>query len=384
MTDILVLEDLTVSDGNKQILSKLNLSLKDRGLTVVMGPMGAGKSTLTKFLGGLLNPDALNISFELAIYDSKSLGSGDRPLLVPQKVREKGDADSKFLLRVAEIEAITNTSGKLLCFDEPSSGLSNEDGAEIMRKLSQIAQEKAVLVISHNTEQAREFSDYIALIAGGRVVTFLPTAKFFDMKSDAYATHFLETGGLDVPFADTPIHYLSPDIRAIPDGFDESLGNPAIGSENWVVKDLLSLISLPVDAKGNLIRTSLAGLSPSRKVYHIHIEKVEVYGPNGDIEKRFEWSGTDNQPERNLPLAAKICHELDASISSGERITINTEFGQHSGAAILGAYLILKKFAPADALQFVAKKFPTLHLGMRLEQFLWDMDIEFLTGTGLE
>ncbi|MCK5356246.1 MAG: ATP-binding cassette domain-containing protein, partial [Methyloprofundus sp.] len=166
MTDILVLEDLTVSDGNKQILSKLNLSLKDRGLTVVMGPMGAGKSTLTKFLGGLLNPDALNISFELAIYDSKSLGSGDRPLLVPQKVREKGDADSKFLLRVAEIEAIANTSGKLLCFDEPSSGLSNEDGAEIMRKLSQIAQEKAVLVISHNTEQAREFSDYIALIAG--------------------------------------------------------------------------------------------------------------------------------------------------------------------------------------------------------------------------
>lgn len=378
MTKILELENLCISDDATPILSRFNLSLNSRGLSVVMGPMGVGKSTLFKFLADELKSTPLTISFDKARYDGKDIGKSDRPVVVAQKIRESGDDSMRFALRQGEIETVFQSRAKLLCFDEPTAGLNKADGAVIMKRLRQIAKKKAVLVISHNLDEARKFADYILLIAGGRAVSFLPSSEFFSMPADAPETHYIKTGGLDLPYIDTPFQLLSPETRVVPKGFDQSPANPKPGVENWIIEGLFSLMALPVDGKGRLKTQSLDGLLPARFVYHFHLAQLEIYGPDGKITEQFTWESDDFKPDRNLALTAKICRHLDASIAAGHRVTFNTSFNQSSGAAILGAYLILKKFSPNDALELVKEKFPALHFGLRLEQFLWDMDIELL------
>ena len=378
MTDILVLKNLSISAGDKSILYQTDLTLEDRKLIMLMGPMGGGKSTLIKFLAGKHDSETFEVSFDKALYRGIELASAARPVVMFQKVREQGDTEAMFAVRQAEIDAAVSTSDGLFCIDEPTAGLSKHGSAKIMKYLSEIARERAVLVVSHNTEEARKYSDHVALIAGGRVVASQPTARFFDMKSNAFAAHFLRTGGLDLPYENTPIQFLSPDSRVTPQGFDSSPADPAPGKENWIIKDLFSLVSLPVDAGGRLETSSLSTRSPPSTVYHFHLSELEIYNPAGEIEKRYTWDQAKNPPDRNLSLSAKICHEIDATILAGKQVTINTTFNQNAGAAILGAYMILNKFSPADALELTAKKFPELHLGMRLEQFLWDMDMELV------
>ena len=46
------IKDLTVSVGNKTVLNKLNLNIKQGEVHAIMGPNGVGKSTLSKVIMG--------------------------------------------------------------------------------------------------------------------------------------------------------------------------------------------------------------------------------------------------------------------------------------------------------------------------------------------
>ena len=48
--------DLTLSYGGRNIVEGLSLDLPERGLSIIIGPNGCGKSTVLKALGRLLKP----------------------------------------------------------------------------------------------------------------------------------------------------------------------------------------------------------------------------------------------------------------------------------------------------------------------------------------
>lgn len=56
MTDILAVCSVTISIGDRGLISGLDLVIEPGTVTTVMGPSGSGKSTLISFIGGHLDP----------------------------------------------------------------------------------------------------------------------------------------------------------------------------------------------------------------------------------------------------------------------------------------------------------------------------------------
>lgn len=56
--DVIKVEKLDFSYGNKQILKKIDLDIKSKKLTGILGPNGCGKSTLLKNILGYLKNDS--------------------------------------------------------------------------------------------------------------------------------------------------------------------------------------------------------------------------------------------------------------------------------------------------------------------------------------
>src|SRR3546814_10171813 len=54
--DMVVVEDAAVSDGGRQVLGGVNLSVTPGERVAIIGPSGAGKTTLLRLLAGLLKP----------------------------------------------------------------------------------------------------------------------------------------------------------------------------------------------------------------------------------------------------------------------------------------------------------------------------------------
>ena len=52
----LELRRLTYSANGKRVIDNLDLSIEERGITVIMGPNGAGKSVLLRLMHGLIAP----------------------------------------------------------------------------------------------------------------------------------------------------------------------------------------------------------------------------------------------------------------------------------------------------------------------------------------
>lgn len=52
------IDDLSVAFGEKQVLDRFSLTLREDGVTALSGPSGCGKTTLLRVLAGLQKPDA--------------------------------------------------------------------------------------------------------------------------------------------------------------------------------------------------------------------------------------------------------------------------------------------------------------------------------------
>ncbi len=265
---VLTLRGFTARLEDRTILKDLWFSIGQRGVYTLMGPGGSGKSSLNGILSGRnrtatgwtltgeilfaglplgaavrpavvgqrIAPAALN----LRTYLLADLDDGVAELLSEAQLRELldhvrlpqlggslaavlGSAALKPSLsqwwRLAIARELT-TEPRLLCVDEPTAAMSAEDAAPILALLRDEAKKRAVLLVTHNQQQARDHSDYVILLAGGRVQEYRPNAEFFSRPQSRAAKDYVRTGGCYVP---------SPDAR--PDSLAEEFttADPATG-----------------------------------------------------------------------------------------------------------------------------------------------------------
>ena len=57
------IRDVSYNPNNNIIISNLNLTIRSKGITVIMGPNGSGKSVLVRLLHGLLTPTKGSIKY---------------------------------------------------------------------------------------------------------------------------------------------------------------------------------------------------------------------------------------------------------------------------------------------------------------------------------
>lgn len=192
------------------------------GITVIVGPSGCGKSTLLSLLSGIRKPTDTTEKSKLVFNDSEVSSSRDllndnraaegrlgyvfqEPHLIKDiSARSNAEIAQKLLKiqhspfdveklatefelgdvidqrsdtlsggqaqRIAIVRALSINPDLLIC-DEPTSSLDGGTGKLLLERIKLWAEQnqKAVLWVTHNLEQAAEFSDYLITVSEGKL-----------------------------------------------------------------------------------------------------------------------------------------------------------------------------------------------------------------------
>ncbi len=205
-------QNLSFSFGEKQILKNITLDLPAGEIFGLLGPSGAGKTTLIKLLTGQLRQDSgssrllgtdtrklsarehrqigimmdtLGLYERLSAYDNLSFYA-DIYHVPRRKITDilkdiglyesRNTAVSKLSKgmknRLSMARALINDA-KILFLDEPTSGLDPVTAKEIHAILrKQQEQGTAIFLTTHNMFEAESLCDHVALLNEGRIIEY--------------------------------------------------------------------------------------------------------------------------------------------------------------------------------------------------------------------
>lgn len=210
MTSLIKTNNISKTFGEKKVLDGIDIDIRSGEIFGLIGPSGAGKTTLIKILTGQLQQDSgrayiigkdsrtltggdqrrLGIMMdELGVYDRLSCFDN---LKVFARIRgTDNDMIRSVLKKVGLSEAAKTPAGKLskgmknrlrlarafmtdpdvLFLDEPTSGLDPAAAEEIHKMiLAERDRGKAVFLTTHTMSEAEKLCSNIAMLYGGHIV----------------------------------------------------------------------------------------------------------------------------------------------------------------------------------------------------------------------
>lgn len=237
--EIIRLEGIRKSYGNREILKGIDLSVKKSEVVVLLGPSGTGKSTLLRCInlltvpteghvwvdGQELTAPKVNINharehlgmvfqdfnlfahlraidnvavglikvlgvkkedaLERAKVELERVGLGDRAKQYP------GQLSGGEKQRVAIARALA-MDPKVMLFDEPTSALDPELIGEVLEVMQKLAQEGMTMVcVTHEMNFARRVANRIVFLEGGVIVEEGTPEEFFGHAKTERARQFL-------------------------------------------------------------------------------------------------------------------------------------------------------------------------------------------------
>lgn len=239
--DAIVLKDLKISFGPKEILKGISLTIKRGEILVLMGLSGTGKSTTIRSIAGLLKPTSgqvmvnghsipdlsqdelqhlrrrIGFCFQHgALFDSMTIGENvafglREHTKLPKEELHRIVADKLAIVDLEGMEHMypselsggmqkrasfartISTDPDIVLYDEPTTGLDpiitrviNELILDLQRRLKATS-----LVITHDLKGAYLIADRILMLHQGLPV-FLGTPKEFQTTDDPYVVQFRE------------------------------------------------------------------------------------------------------------------------------------------------------------------------------------------------
>ncbi|MDO4363448.1 MAG: phosphate ABC transporter ATP-binding protein PstB [Clostridia bacterium] len=232
-------KDLDLFYGENQALKNINMDINDKAVTALIGPSGCGKSTFLKTLNrmndlidnvkitGSVTLDGEDIyqknvdttilrkkvgmvfqqpnPFPMSVYDNIAFG----PRVHGIKNKSKLDEIVEESLRGAAIwdevkdrlkKSALGLSGgqqqriciaralavepEVLLMDEPTSALDPISTTKIEDLMEELKKKYAVVVVTHNMQQAVRVSDYTAFFLVGDMVEYGKTKDIFSYPQD--------------------------------------------------------------------------------------------------------------------------------------------------------------------------------------------------------
>lgn len=208
----LKLQNITKNYGEKVVLKDINVQLES-GIYGLLGPNGAGKSTLIKLLTDNLKRQQGNILYDGS--DILTLGKEYRNLLgyMPQQQGYYGDMPvGAFLMYMAGLKGIPRKKAKkrvdellqvvsltdvrykpvgklsggmkqrvllaqallndpkILILDEPTAGVDPQERIKIRNFISEIAEDKIILLATHIVSDVEAIAKEILLLKNGQLI----------------------------------------------------------------------------------------------------------------------------------------------------------------------------------------------------------------------
>lgn len=222
--------------GPTTILRGIDFAFPARGTSVVLGPGGAGKTTLARILSGserqpadfwhrgeLVLPDVAPSVLRQRLPTDGSVaelvggcdgvsppadGPWDPAVFLRRfwqaspEVAEKlvGALDQpvesldRGLRRLVAFTVAVGSSSSYLLLDEPDADLEPEEIEWVVRKLRELRGTKTVIVITHHLQVARHVGDHVALLVDGVVCEAAPAEAFFTRPAHPRTRHFIRMG----------------------------------------------------------------------------------------------------------------------------------------------------------------------------------------------
>ncbi|MBQ3267820.1 MAG: ABC transporter ATP-binding protein/permease [Atopobiaceae bacterium] len=205
-------------DFVQRALDDISITFRDNEFVAVLGPSGSGKTTMLNVLGGLDHADSGDLvingtstahyrdsdwdtyrnhrigfifqSYNLIPHQTilsnvelaltlAGIGSSERKERAREALGRVGLAEHVDKLpsqlsggqmqRVAIARALVNDPDILLA-DEPTGALDTETGLQVMDLLKEIADERLVVMVTHNPELAEQYATRIVRLADGRII----------------------------------------------------------------------------------------------------------------------------------------------------------------------------------------------------------------------
>ncbi|MBF2475695.1 ABC transporter ATP-binding protein [Listeria seeligeri] len=238
MTEIAIkVTDLTVKIGKKDILSNMSLEIKKGEIFGLIGPSGAGKTTLVKTIigmekattgqtevlekrmpnlsviskiGYMAQSDALytdltakeNLDFFASLYSIKRNEKKERMNYAAKLVNLEPDLTKKVsnysggMKRRLSLAISVLADPDVLILDEPTVGIDPELRKSIWEELAELkANGKCILVTTHVMDEA-EKCDRLAMIRNGKIIAVgTPQELSGKTASGKLEDAFLEFGG---------------------------------------------------------------------------------------------------------------------------------------------------------------------------------------------
>ncbi|MFV0394682.1 MAG: ATP-binding cassette domain-containing protein [Coprobacillaceae bacterium] len=208
----------TTGDFKQQVLNNVSINFRESEFVAILGPSGSGKTTLLNIVGGLDQYDSGDLvinekstkkfkqkdwdayrnncigfifqsynlithisilaNVEMAMTLSGVSGSvrKQKALAVLDKVGLKEHAHKRpnqlsggQMQRVAIARALVNDPDIILA-DEPTGALDTKTSVQIMELIKEIAEDKLVIMVTHNPELAHEYANRIIELKDGNMV----------------------------------------------------------------------------------------------------------------------------------------------------------------------------------------------------------------------
>lgn len=228
--EILKLEHVKKSYGNKEVLRDINLTLETSGIRAVIGPNGSGKTTLFNLIAHLLRPDSGTIhvvgksNSDPSIFKEASFLKDNRVLYpyltgldhlsfiqsvqhlpkerteeVIQKmqigsyVRRRVHTYSLGMKQSLLIAMAMMNRPKLLILDEPLNGLDPTSVMKVRMLLQEMVEEgSAILISSHTLSEIDRMTNEIFFLKNGSLITEQREAERNRTAEDRYMAMFPE------------------------------------------------------------------------------------------------------------------------------------------------------------------------------------------------
>ncbi|HHI92704.1 MAG TPA: ATP-binding cassette domain-containing protein [Gammaproteobacteria bacterium] len=406
---LLSLREYGVAFGDKIILNGVNLDIPERGVSVLLGPAGTGKSTLLRTLSGRNNANPSLRTWGKAEYTGMPLGQSELPALVAQKtklimasIRENivndmperhtldlsqqrdvaqrllnkagltelvdrlNDNAVDFPLGVQRHLAIARTvaaNPRLILVDEPTAGLGEKETHRLLDYLLIEAERRAVVVVVHNQKQAIKLGGQTALLAGGWIHETQPTADFFAAPQSQAAKDFVRSGSCCVSAPDTPDEHLNCPAAEAEDKSEKTVRpeipeearkykSDAFGPRNflWLRKGDLAGTPRPgllIELDYDLAALQRVGISVLVSLTTQPIDPTELatYDIKG-IAFPIKDMGVPT-----IEAALKFCEQIGELVEQGEAVAMHCKAGMGRTGTMLAAQLIWEGETALDALE---------------------------------
>lgn len=181
------IKNLSFSFGDKVIFDDFSLKIPDKSVTAITGKSGCGKTTLINLICGLLKADKGEIVSKAEKYavvfqedrllpwytvkeNISTVSDGETADLWLKKVGLSDSADlypsqmSGGMKRRTALARALAYGGEVLILDEAFNGVDEETKTILIDIIREQATEKAVILISHNSDEIQRLADRVEQI----------------------------------------------------------------------------------------------------------------------------------------------------------------------------------------------------------------------------